>query len=71
MFGHLNVTTGKHLICGEPGQAAVVMIEVVPIKVLIALGSGMSDTVKAARIIGLVLLGFKLAFTERVVVGLL
>jgi len=63
-LGYLKIATGKNLLRCEPGQSAVMMLEVISVKVFLAPLPSMNDTGKAAGIVRLILLGFELAFTE-------
>jgi hypothetical protein len=62
------ISTGKHLFRREPGQTAVMVLEVVPVDIALEPLTGMTDTFKAARIVRLILGRFELTFAEGVVV---
>jgi hypothetical protein len=62
------ISTGKHLFRREPGQTAVMVLEVVPVDIALEPLTGMTDTFKAARIVRLILGRFELTFAEWIIV---
>ena len=63
------ITARKDLFRSKSCQAAVMVLEVIPIKVSFAPAPGMGHICEASRIIRLVLLRLELTFTERVVIA--
>ena len=68
-YGNLVISTSEDLFGREAGQTAVVMVEVVPLKVAFEPPPCMRDAVEAARIVWLILGRLELRLAEWIVVA--